>query len=81
MVQPVYQPTVVQPVQPARKAEVNLPGQDVVNRVLTPEEQREVAFKVVAFFIMLIIGSFALLYIYHSCSQSGVKSLREKKTL
>lgn len=59
---------------------MNLPGQDVVNRVLTPEEQREVAFKVVAFFIMLIIGSFALLYIYHSCSQSGVKSLREKKT-
>ena len=49
--------------------------------MLTPEEQREVAFKVVAFFIMLILASFAILYIYHRCSQAGVKSIREKKTL
>jgi cytochrome c oxidase assembly protein Cox11 len=48
--------------------------------MLTPEEQREVAFKVVSFFIMLIIASFALLYIYHKCNQEG-KSQRQKKTL
>ena len=37
-------------------------------KVLTLEEQREVAFKVVSFFIMLILASFALMYIYHRCS-------------
>lgn len=47
---------------------------------MTPEEQREVAFKVVAFFIMLIMASFAILYIYHRCHQASVKSQREKKT-
>ena len=39
-----------------------------VNVMLSPEEQREVAFKVVGFFIMLIIASFVILYIYHTCS-------------
>ena len=37
-------------------------------KILSLEEQREVAFKVVSFFIMLIIASFALMFIYHRCS-------------
>ena len=49
--------------------------------MLTPEEQREVAFKVIAFFIMLICASFALLYIYHRCSQGKASHERQKKTL
>ena len=65
----------------ANLVDSDAPGQEAVDRVLTPEEQREVAFKVVAFFIMLIFASFGILYIYHRCSQSGVKSVREKKTL
>jgi len=58
-----------------------LPGQEEVDRVLTPEEQREVAFKVVSFFIMLIVASFGILYVYHTCSQKGLKSHLQKKTL
>ena len=38
------------------------------SRVLTIEEQREVAFKVVFFFIGLIAASFGVLYIYHRMS-------------
>ena len=49
--------------------------------ILTLEEQREVAFRVVAFFVMLIAASFALLYIYHRCSQSRVNNPAHKKTL
>lgn len=58
-----------------------IPGQETVDKVLTPEEQREVAFKVVAFFIMLVIASFSLLYITHRCSQKDIKSPAHKKTL
>ena len=50
-------------------------------KVLTIEEQREVAFKVVFFFIGLIAASFAILYIYHRMTQANVKSVREKQTL
>ena len=54
---------------------------DPNTRVLTIEEQREVAFKVVFFFIGLIAASFGVLYIYHRMSQANVKSVREKQTL
>ena len=40
-------------------------GIDADSRVLTIEEQREVAFKVVFFFIGLIAASFGVLYVYH----------------
>ena len=50
-------------------------------RVLTIEEQREVAFKVVFFFIGLIAASFGVLYIYHRMTQANIKSVREKQTL
>ena len=53
----------------------------LVNNVLTLEEQREVAIKVVSFFVMLIVASFVLLYIYHRCSQKKTLSQRDKKTL
>jgi len=53
---------------------------DPNTRVLTIEEQREVAFKVVFFFIGLIAASFGVLYIYHRMSQANVKSVREKQT-
>ena len=63
-------------------AAVAVPAPDLETaEKLSLEEQREVAFKVVAFFLMLIIASFAILYIYHRCSQSRVSSQREKKTL
>ena len=39
------------------------------NDVLSLEEQRDVAFKVTSFFIMLILASFAILYIYHRSTQ------------
>lgn len=68
--------TVLEPVGES----VTNPGEEQVGRILTPEEQREVAIKVVGFFIMLILGSFVLLYIYHRCSQSRARSAREKKT-
>jgi hypothetical protein len=64
----------VAPTQP------NIPGEELVDKMLTPEEQREVAFKVVSFFIMLIIASFGILYIYHRCNQDS-KQQRDKKTL
>ena len=50
-------------------------------KVLTIEEQREVAFKVVFFFIGLIAASFGVLYVYHRMTQAKVKSVREKQTL
>ena len=50
-------------------------------KVLTIEEQREVAFKVVFFFIGLIAASFGVLYVYHRINQANVKSVREKQTL
>merc|ERR1712060_458673 len=50
-------------------------------KVLTIEEQREVAFKVVFFFIGLIAASFGVLYIYHRMTQANIKSVREKQTL
>ena len=56
-------------------------GEDADARVLTIEEQREVAFKVVFFFIGLIAASFIVLYIYHRMTQANVKSVREKQTL
>ena len=56
-------------------------GIDSDPRVLTIEEQREVAFKVVFFFIGLIAASFGVLYIYHRMTQANVKSVREKQTL
>ena len=40
-------------------------GSEEAVRVLTIEEQREVAFKVVFFFIGLIAASFGVLYVYH----------------
>lgn len=43
------------------------------DRVLTLEEQRDVAFKVIFFFMMLILASFAILYIYHRTSQKNRK--------
>ena len=49
--------------------------------VLTLEEQRALAIKVVSFFIMLIIASFVILYIYHRCTQKHARSTRDKKTL
>ena len=45
---------------------------DSSKKILTVEEQREVAFKVVFFFISLIIASFGVLYIYHRMSQKNV---------
>ena len=53
-------------------------GTDEPVRVLTIEEQREVAFKVVFFFIGLIAASFGVLYVYHRMTQANVKSEREK---
>jgi hypothetical protein len=49
-------------------------------KVLSIEEQREVAFKVVFFFIGLIAASFGVLYIYHRMTQANIKSIREKQT-
>ena len=49
--------------------------------VLSLEEQQEIAFKVLSFFIMLIFASIAIMYIYHRCSQSQACSIRSKKTL
>lgn len=46
-------------------------GIDENSRVLTIEEQREVAFKVVFFFIGLIAASFGVLYIYHRMTQAN----------
>lgn len=55
---------------------------DGEQRVLTLEEQREVAFKVVFFFMMLIAASFAILYIYHAARQSKQdKNSANRKTL
>jgi hypothetical protein len=51
------------------------------NRVLSIEEQREVAFKVCFFFISVIVASFAGLYIYHRMSQSKVNAEKDKQTL
>lgn len=59
-------------------AEAGLEGENM--KVLTIEEQREVAFKVVFFFIGLIAASFGILYIYHRMSQAQIKSVREKQT-
>ena len=53
-----------------------------IDRVLTLEEQREVAFKVVFFFISLILASFLTLYVYHRASQSRKgKDSRDRTTL
>ena len=52
------------------------------DRVLTLEEQRDVAFKVIFFFMMLILASFAILYIYHRTSQKNRKdNSTQQKTL
>ena len=56
-------------------------GSEDAVRVLTIEEQREVAFKVVFFFIGLIAASFGVLYVYHKMTQANVKSEREKQSL
>ena len=56
-------------------------GSEEAVRVLTIEEQREVAFKVVFFFIGLIAASFGVLYVYHKMTQANVKSEREKQSL
>jgi len=34
------------------------------------EEKEEIAFKVLSFFIMVILGSFGLLYVYHRIDQA-----------
>ena len=61
-------------------AEAGIDGDNDM-KVLTIEEQREVAFKVVFFFIGLIAASFGVLYIYHRMTQANIKSVREKQTL
>ena len=61
-------------------AEAGLEGENDM-KVLSIEEQREVAFKVVFFFIGLIAASFGVLYVYHRMTQANIKSVREKQTL
>ena len=93
---PTAAPTIVSPTTaPSKPWEVQTRRQYVANdsppvtedkkeegqRAMTLEEQQETAFKLVAFFLMLIPACFLLLYIYHRCSQSRVSSYREKKTL
>ena len=77
-------PTAAAPVAPAQSpaAEPSQVGDVDLEMVvpLTLEEQREVAFKVVGFFIMLICASFFILWLYHRMSEAN-KSKDEKKTL
>jgi type IV secretory pathway component VirB8 len=54
--------------QAVQKTESEEVTEIAADTVLTLEEQREVAFKVVAFFVMLILASFVLLFIYHRLS-------------
>ena len=68
------EPSTTTTTTPAAETAVSGFDETAVNTMLSPEEQREVAFKVVGFFIMLIIASFVILYIYHTCSQKKIKS-------
>jgi hypothetical protein len=67
---PVEEVSVAQPVQ-NEKPEV------YDSRVLTMEEQRDIAMRVCFFFISVILGAFGLLYVYHRMKQSSEKVQKE----
>ena len=47
------------------------------SRVLTMEEQRDIAMRVFFFFISVILASFGLLYVYHLMKQRSQKVQKE----
>ena len=44
------------------------------------EEQADVAFKVTAFFIMMILGSFSILFGFHHMQQRNIHSYRKRQS-
>jgi hypothetical protein len=51
------------------------------SRVLTIEEQKDIAMKVCVFFLLIVFGSFALLYVYHRMQQHTKENQADKSTL
>lgn len=64
----IVEPT-VESVEVAHVTEIREKPAVYDSRVLTIDEQRDIALKVCFFFISIVMGSFGLLYVYHRMQQ------------
>lgn len=73
--------TTVEAVAPIVSAPLREKPEVYDSRVLTIEEQKEIALKVCFFFITIVMGSFGILYVYHRMQQKTKENQSDKTTL
>lgn len=79
MIEPIVESVEVTP--PTATTEIREKPAVYDSRVLTIEEQRDIALKVCFFFISVVFGSFGLLYVYHRMQQQTKGLPADKSTL